>query len=70
MIVADTIHSLVVVDCIPTCKTVGELAKHEPITVQEAVSAAYAESYGRAQKYKQGLQQGIDSQIQPQAVAV
>lgn len=55
-----------VVECIPS----DEPAKYEPITVQEAVSAAYAESYGRAQKYKQGLQQAIDSKVQTQAIAV
>lgn len=58
------------VKCIETCRSAQEPAKYEPITVQEAVSAAYAESYGRAQKYKQGLDKAIDSQIQPQAVAV
>ncbi|ETS85266.1 hypothetical protein PFICI_03291 [Pestalotiopsis fici W106-1] len=58
------------VECIETCKSSEAPAKYEPITVQEAVSAAYAESYGRAQKYKQGLEKAIDSQIQPQAVAV
>jgi isopenicillin N synthase-like dioxygenase len=55
-----------VVKCIETCRDADEPAKHEPITVQEAVSAAYAESYGRAQKWKQGLDQAIDSQVQPQ----
>lgn len=44
-----------VVDCIPTCRAAGEPAKLPPVTVQEAVSASYAESYGRAQLYKQGL---------------
>lgn len=45
-----------VVDCIPTCRAAGDApAKFPPVTVQEAVSAAYAESYGRAQLYKQGL---------------
>ncbi|KAK6077943.1 2OG-Fe(II)oxygenase superfamily protein [Seiridium cupressi] len=58
------------VECIPTCRAPEEPAKFEPITVQQAVSAAYAESYGRAQKYKQGLEKAIDSQTQPQTVQV
>lgn len=41
-----------VVDCIPTCLAAGESAKFEPVTVEAAVSAAYAESYGRAQLFK------------------
>lgn len=44
-----------VVECISTCKGPGESAKFPPVTVQEAVSAAYAESYGRAQMYGQTL---------------
>lgn len=48
-----------VVECIPTCKAPGEPAKFPPVTVQEAVSAAYAESYGRAQLYKQGLEKAV-----------
>jgi isopenicillin N synthase-like dioxygenase len=57
-----------VVECIPTCRAPGDPAKFEPITVQTAVSAAYAESYGRAQHYKQELQQTIDKQVQAQQV--
>lgn len=49
------------VECIPTCKALGEPAKFPPVTVQEAVSAAYAESYGRAQLFKQGLEKVIGS---------
>lgn len=49
------------VECIPTCKAPGEPAKFPPITVQAAVSAAYAESYGRAQLYKQGLEKAVGS---------
>lgn len=47
------------VECISTCKAPGEPAKYPPVTVQEAVSAAYAESYGRAQLYKQGLNKSV-----------
>lgn len=49
------------VECIPTCKAPGEPAKFPPVTVQDAVSAAYAESYGRAQLYKQGLEKAVGS---------
>ncbi|KAL6400226.1 2og-fe oxygenase [Ilyonectria robusta] len=44
------------VECIPTCKSEDKPAKFGAVTVEEAVSAAYAESYGRAQLYKQGLE--------------
>ncbi|KAH7123016.1 2OG-Fe(II) oxygenase superfamily protein [Dactylonectria macrodidyma] len=44
------------VECIPTCKSEDTPAKFGAVTVEEAVSAAYAESYGRAQLYKQGLE--------------
>lgn len=47
------------VECIPTCKAADEPAKFPPVTVQEAVSAAYAESYGRAQLFKQGLEKVV-----------
>ncbi|KAL1857593.1 hypothetical protein Daus18300_010233 [Diaporthe australafricana] len=49
------------VECIPTCKAADDPAKFPPITVQEAVSAAYAESYGRAQLFKQGLEKVVGS---------
>lgn len=50
-----------VVECLPTCKDPEERAKFPPVTVQEAVSAAYAESYGRAQLYRQGLETAVGS---------
>ncbi|KAF5004586.1 hypothetical protein FDECE_8916 [Fusarium decemcellulare] len=59
-----------VVDCIETCKAPQDAAKFEPATVEEVVSASYAESYGRAQLYKQGLQQAMDSKVKPAPVAV
>ncbi|KAI8652159.1 Fe2OG dioxygenase domain-containing protein [Fusarium sp. Ph1] len=58
-----------VVDCIPTCKAPQDPAKFEPATVEQVVSASYAESYGRAQLYKQGLQKTIDSQVKPAGIA-
>lgn len=53
-----------VVKCIPTCQRPGDPAKFEPVTVQAAVSAAYAESYGRAQLYKQRGQQPMDHAVE------
>lgn len=49
------------VECLPTCKGPQETAKFPPVTVQEAVSAAYAESYGRAQLYRQGLETAVEN---------
>ncbi|KAH8664606.1 hypothetical protein BX600DRAFT_437144 [Xylariales sp. PMI_506] len=57
-----------VVECIPTCLSAENPAKFGPVSVQEAVSNAYAESYGRAQKYKQGLEKAIDAQVQASVV--
>lgn len=45
-----------VVECIPGCKASGEQSRFPPITVEEAVSSSYAESYGRASKFKQSLE--------------
>ncbi|CAK7215378.1 hypothetical protein SBRCBS47491_002465 [Sporothrix bragantina] len=45
-----------VVECIPGCKAPGEPSKFPPTTVEAAVSSGYAESYGRAQRFKQGLE--------------
>ncbi|KAJ5257236.1 hypothetical protein N7478_013340 [Penicillium angulare] len=41
--------------CLPNCREQDEAAKYPPITVQEMVTASYKESYGRAEKYKEGL---------------
>ena len=59
-----------VVECIPTCKAPDESAKFGPTTVQEMVSASYAESYGRAQLYKQGQEANIGNSAQPRVVGV
>ncbi|KAF5523053.1 2-oxoglutarate-Fe(II) type oxidoreductase hxnY [Colletotrichum aenigma] len=66
------------VECIPTCKSATQPAKFGPVTVEQAVSAAYAESYGRAQLYKQGLEKALaekqkllsQQQAQPPQIAV
>ncbi|KAB8256177.1 hypothetical protein BDV32DRAFT_153496 [Aspergillus pseudonomiae] len=42
-------------ECLPNCRAPGEPAKYPPITVQERVTEAYKESYGRAEKYKKQL---------------
>ncbi|KAK1957398.1 2OG-Fe(II) oxygenase superfamily protein [Colletotrichum sublineola] len=59
-----------VVDCIPTCQSATRPAKFSPVTVEEAVSASYAESYGRAQLYKQGLEQATSNKLQAQQTEV
>lgn len=41
-----------VVECLPNCRAEGEEAKYEPITVEQAVLGGYADSYGRAEKFK------------------
>ena len=41
-----------VVECLPNCKTEGEEAKYAPITVEQAILNGYADSYGRAEKFK------------------
>ena len=58
------------VECIPSCKAADEEGKFPPITVEQAVSSSYAESYGRAQKYKQGLEKALDHAMQTPQVSV
>ncbi|KAI1634277.1 hypothetical protein F4809DRAFT_619429 [Biscogniauxia mediterranea] len=60
------------VECIPTCQSAENPPKYEPITVEQAVSSSYAESYGRAQLYKQGMGKAMDAtaKTQPTQVAV
>lgn len=41
-----------VVECLPNCRKEGEEAKYPPITVEQAVLGGYADSYGRAEKFK------------------
>lgn len=41
-----------VVECLPNCRKEGEEAKYSPITVEQAVLGGYADSYGRAEKFK------------------
>jgi isopenicillin N synthase-like dioxygenase len=41
-----------VVECLPNCRKEGEEAKYPPITVEKAVLGGYADSYGRAEKFK------------------
>ncbi|CAG9986496.1 unnamed protein product [Clonostachys byssicola] len=59
------------IDCIPTCKNADEQAKFEPATVEQIVSAAYAESYGRAQLYKQlAAKKMAENQVAQQSAPV
>lgn len=41
-----------VVECLPNCRKEGEEAKYPPITVEQAVLGGYADSYGRAERFK------------------
>ncbi|KAE8153019.1 hypothetical protein BDV25DRAFT_169567 [Aspergillus avenaceus] len=42
-------------ECLPNCREPGEPAKYPPITVQNMVTSAYKESYGRAEMYKKEM---------------
>jgi hypothetical protein len=37
---------------LPNCRAEGEEAKYDPITVEQAVLNGYADSYGRAERFK------------------
>jgi isopenicillin N synthase-like dioxygenase len=41
-----------VVECLPTCVKEGEQPKWPPITVEQAIKNGYADSYGRAERWK------------------
>lgn len=43
-------------ECLPNCRESGEPAKYFPITVQDRVTEAYKESYGRAEQYKEEME--------------
>ncbi|KAE8381800.1 hypothetical protein BDV26DRAFT_278426 [Aspergillus bertholletiae] len=43
-------------ECLPNCRDPDEPAKYPPITVQDRVTEAYQESYGRAEKYKKDME--------------
>lgn len=40
------------IKCLPTCKKEGEEGKYPPVTVEQAVSGGYSDSYGRAQRHQ------------------
>jgi isopenicillin N synthase-like dioxygenase len=41
-----------VIECLPNCTEKGQQPKYPPVTVQEAVSKSYQDSYGAAEKFK------------------
>ncbi|KAF2636573.1 Clavaminate synthase-like protein [Massarina eburnea CBS 473.64] len=41
-----------VVECLPNCRKEGEVPKYGPITAEQAVLGGYADSYGRAERFK------------------
>lgn len=55
--------------CLPNCQEENGTAKYPPITVQDMVTSAYKESYGRAEKYKKDLEMKKLDQAPAQAVA-
>lgn len=57
-------------ECLPNCRAEGENAKYAPITVQDMVTLAYKESYGRAEKYKKEMEQKKLASTPTVAVAV
>jgi len=59
-----------VIDCLPNCCAEGETPKHPPTTVAAAVSASYAESYGRAERFKAATKGPSAMPSLPQTVSV
>lgn len=57
-------------ECLPNCREPQEVLKYGPITVEQAVTAAYKESYGRAEKYKQDMKVKLETMASPVVVAV
>ncbi|BCR86035.1 isopenicillin N synthase family dioxygenase [Aspergillus chevalieri] len=55
-------------ECLPNCREQQEAPKYGPITVEQAVTAAYKESYGRAEKYKQDMKVKLETIASPAAV--
>lgn len=55
------------IQCLPNCREPGEIAKYEPITVEDAVRGAYQKSYGAAEAFKKNI---ANPQPTAQAVAV
>jgi isopenicillin N synthase-like dioxygenase len=50
-----------VISCLPGCCEEGQQPKYPPISVSDAVSRGYKESYGRAEEHKAGkLAKGIE----------
>lgn len=56
-------------ECLPNCREPQEAPKYGPITVEQAVTAAYKESYGRAEKYKQEMKIELETMASPAVVA-
>ncbi|PYH87785.1 Clavaminate synthase-like protein [Aspergillus ellipticus CBS 707.79] len=52
-------------ECLPNCRAADEAPKYPPITVEDMVTASYKESYGRAEKYKQELEEKARLKIEP-----
>ncbi|OAG09084.1 hyoscyamine 6-dioxygenase [Paraphaeosphaeria sporulosa] len=59
-----------VVECLPNCRAEGEEAKYAPITVEQAVLGGYADSYGRAERFKKDAAAKASAVPSAQGVAV
>ncbi|KAF2442348.1 Clavaminate synthase-like protein [Karstenula rhodostoma CBS 690.94] len=59
-----------VVECLPNCRAEGEEAKYAPITVEQAVLGGYADSYGRAERFKKDAAAKVNAMPAATGVAV
>lgn len=62
-----------VVKCLPNCRKEGEEPKWPPITVEQAIKNGYADSYGRAERFKREAEaksKNKDAAVQAKEVAV
>jgi isopenicillin N synthase-like dioxygenase len=57
-----------VVECLPNCAKEGEEPKWPPITVEQAIKNGYADSYGRAERFKRDAEEKARSEGVPQVV--
>ena len=58
------------VECLPNCRAEGEKARYAPITVEQAVLNGYADSYGRAERFKKDAAAKTDTVATAKEVAV
>ncbi|KAL1604009.1 hypothetical protein SLS60_005601 [Paraconiothyrium brasiliense] len=59
-----------VVECLPNCREEGEEPKYKPITAEQAVLGGYADSYGRAERFKKEAAKEASKKLVAKEVAV